>query len=302
MRTALRYLPLSIALLAAACGAEGTATETGDGSTGGDTTAATTTGGDTTGGDTTGGDTTGGDTTGASYAETLMAAGWAQDMVLSHSGDTLTIEDDGLPSHPVLEAYLLMDGSTTPVVANPYSMDIPTNPAKADSPTDTNMGAIGVAISGGIFFNPYEGGGDVALDSNFETDGIPFLDTCSGHPLPDGGTYHYHGVPYCVTDDADTEGQHSVLIGVLLDGFAVYGPQGEGGVAPTDLDACSGHDGPTPEFPGGVYHYHTTGTAPYSIPCYTGEVTVSAGGGGPPGGGPPGGGPPGGGPPPGNAE
>ena len=68
---------------------------------------------------------------------------------------------------------------------------------------------------------------------------------------------------------------HSTFIGLLLDGFAVYGPQGEGGSAPEDLDECSGHTGPTPEFPNGVYHYHLTESAPYSIPCYHGEVELS---------------------------
>jgi hypothetical protein len=214
----------------------------------------------------------------ADYGATIAAAGWASDMTVSVADGELTLADDGLPDHDVLEAYLLMSGDTTGVVAKSYTTSVPTDPVIADATTDTGGGAIGVMISGGVLFNPYEGDGvTVAVSSNFTQNGVPFLDTCNGHPLPDGGTYHYHGVPYCITDEVDTDGEHSVLIGVLLDGFPVYGPQGADGAAPTDLDACSGHTGPTPEFPNGVYHYHLTETAPYSIPCYKGEVDVQGG-------------------------
>lgn len=211
----------------------------------------------------------------ADYGATLADAGWADDMTVSLGDEALTLGDDGIPDHDVLEAYALMDGTTTGVSARAYSVEIPVTPVYSDSTTDTNMGTIGVAISGGVYFNPYEGDGtSIAVDNNFVVDGVPFLDTCNAHPLPDGADYHYHGVPYCITDEVDTDGAHSVLIGVLLDGFAVYGPQGEGGTAPTDLDECSGHTGATPEFPAGVYHYHLTETAPYSIDCYHGEVEV----------------------------
>ncbi|MCO4771376.1 MAG: YHYH protein [Deltaproteobacteria bacterium] len=233
------------------------------------------------------------DAVGSDYGETIAAALWADDMTVTLDGDTLTLADDGVPDHAVLEAYGLMDGSTVGVLAYDYSMEIPMNPVMADEPTDTSLGTIGVAISGGVYFNPYEGDGTtVAVDNNFDVDGIPFLDTCNAHPLPSGTDFHYHGVPYCITDEVDAAGEHSVIIGVLLDGFAVYGPQDVDGEAPTDLDECSGHEGPTPEFPDGVYHYHLTETAPYSIDCYAGEVDVADMGGPPGGGGPGGGGPP----------
>jgi len=226
----------------------------------------------------------------ADYGETLAAALWADDMTVSLDGDVLTLADDGVPDHSVLEAYALFDGSTVGVIEAAYSLEFPTNPVFADAVTDTNMGTIGVAISGGVYFNPYEGdGSSVAVDNNFDVDGVPFLDSCNGHPLPSGSDFHYHGIPYCITDEVDSAGEHSVVIGVLFDGYAVYGPQGEGGDPPTDLDECSGHSGATPEFPDGVYHYHFTEDAPYSVPCYRGEVDIDTGGGGPPGGGPPGG-------------
>ena len=79
--------------------------------------------------------------------------------------------------------------------------------------------------------------------------------------------------------------KHSNIIGFALDGFPIYGPVGylqEGldlkstimrssytgeldiNGNPTyisgsgDLDDCNGLDGPTPEFPNGIYHYHMT--------------------------------------------
>ncbi|MEM6993376.1 MAG: YHYH protein, partial [Myxococcota bacterium] len=61
---------------------------------------------------------------------------------------------------------------------------------------------------------------------------------------------------------------------------------GEGGTAPSDLDECLGHEGATPEFPDGMYHYHLSETSPYMMTCYHGVVDDA---GGMPGGPPPGG-------------
>lgn len=207
------------------------------------------------------------------YAAVLQAASWGSNVTLSVSGETLTITSDGVPNHSTLDAYALKDGGTTGVTSYDMEVQIPLNPVYSDTTTDTSLDAIGATISGAVIFNPYEGDGTtVALDDNFEVDGIPFIDSCNGHPLPDGIAYHYHGIPYCITDVHDTAGEHSVLIGVLLDGFPVYGPNDVSGELPTDLDDCSGHTGPTPEFSEGIYHYHFTQDAPYSFGCYHGEI------------------------------
>ncbi|MEM7152258.1 MAG: YHYH protein [Myxococcota bacterium] len=219
-------------------------------------------------------------------AEAILGAMWADDMSVTMDGESIVLESDGLPEHDVLEAYALMDGSTIGVDASSQSITIPAIPVYSDTVTETGLGAIGMAISGGVYFNPYEGDGtSVALDNNFDVGGVPFIDPCNGHPLPDGGTYHYHGVPYCITDVVDTPGEHSVIIGALLDGFPVYGPFGADGEPPADLDECSGHEGATPECPDGIYHYHLTEMSPYSITCYHGEVEDSGMPPGPPPGG-----------------
>jgi len=104
------------------------------------------------------------------------------------------------------------------------------------------------------------------------------MDQCNGDTLADGTNYHYHGVPVCITDRLDYEDAHSVMIGVLEDGFPVYGDHGQAGAIVTniDLDDCSGHDDATLEFPEGIYHYHLTADeAPYMIDCYHGEIEFS---------------------------
>ena len=111
-------------------------------------------------------------------------------------------------------------------------------------------------------------------------------------------------------------GSHSAVIGVAMDGYPIYGlwgyddqmnvvemrssyqlKEGETGYNGIDdyvyvqglghLDVCNGHFGPTPEFPDGIYHYHSTmmnGEGdmgfPYFLLCYHGETLLDEGGGG----------------------
>ena len=63
----------------------------------------------------------------------------------------------------------------------------------------------------------------------------------------------------------------SRLLGVLLDGFPVYGTRDAGGVIPSGLDTCNGHVGTTPEFSGGIYHYHIVAEPPYIAGCFRGQ-------------------------------
>jgi len=225
----------------------------------------------------------------------IEAAQWASDMTVEITGDQVHIVSGGVPDHDMPEQFAIpadpvnisADGALVidnPVVSQDYDYTIPLNPVYAETPTDTELGLIGLLISGAALFNSYEGGGSYALDANFEVDGAPFIDSCNAHPQGEG-IYHYHGVPYCISSTIDIPGAHSTIVGVLLDGFPVYGPQDVGGDAPTDLDECNGHFGATPEFPDGIYHYHLSETAPYSIDCYHGGVDTSITGAGGAGGG-----------------
>jgi YHYH protein len=209
----------------------------------------------------------------------LQSAQWSSNVTITVDGSTATFESDGVPSHEVLDAYL-GDGKDGKYLAGGVSsydakFSFPVVPTVADSSTASGNGAIGVAISGAVFFNPYEGNGTktVANDDNEVIDGVPFIDACGGHPLPNGINYHYHGIPYCITDVVDTPGQHSVLIGYIFDGYGIYGPKDVGGAEPTDLDECMGHTGPTPEFGFDTYHYHVSSQANYITECYHGVAT-----------------------------
>lgn len=210
-----------------------------------------------------------------------LAAQWADNVEITVDGDTIRFQSDGLPSHEYLDSYLAdgRDGKYIAEGVESYdaSFSFPILPTVADTASSTGNGAIGVAISGAVFFDPYEGDGSdtVANDDQSEIDGIPFIDACGGHPLPNAISYHYHGVPFCITDAVDTNGEHSTLIGYLFDGFGIYGPQDTDGAEPTDLDACMGHTGPTPEFGDDTYHYHVSSSANYISECLTGVATTN---------------------------
>ncbi len=243
----------------------------------------------------------------------VEAALWSDNVTIEVSDTTWRFQSDGVPSHEIADEYLVpTEGQFTPpvtedevspvssaiaVVESPVDVELPLEPVYSETVTDTNLGIIGVVISGAQLFNDYEDMNRefVALDDNITLDGVSFVDACNGHPLAlqsDGtgsGDYHYHGVPYCITDAIDIEDEHSTILGFLLDGFPFYGPQDVNGeiITSDDLDECSGHFGPTPEYPNGIYHYHLTeDRSPYTINCYHGEIESSANGqqGGPPAG------------------
>jgi YHYH protein len=214
-------------------------------------------------------------------SKAILAARWSDNVKISIDGSTATFESDGVPSHEILDTYLAdgRDGKYVSggVEAYDAKFTFPVVPTVAGSAQDTGNGAIGVAISGAVFFNPYEGDGTdtVANDDNTTIDGVPFIDACGGHPLPNSVSYHYHGIPFCITDEVDTPGEHSAVIGYLFDGYGIYGPQDVDGEEPTDLDECMGHFGPTPDFPEGVYHYHVSSKANYISECLHGEAATN---------------------------
>ncbi len=233
----------------------------------------------------------------------VQAAQWGDNVTVTLSDGGWRFESNGIPNHELPDQFLVpQTGSFTPpvtvdevtatdasvaVVESPVDQMITLSPIYSSDTTKTSLGIIGVTISGAQLFNDYEDQDRsfVAVDDNFSVDGIFFVDSCNGHPLAlladgtGGGNYHYHGVPYCLTDIIDVEGEHSSVLGFLVDGFPFYGPQDAGGVTITsdELDTCSGHVGATPEFPDGIYHYHLTeDRSPYTVDCYHGQVVASA--------------------------
>lgn len=132
---------------------------------------------------------------------------------------------------------------------------IPRYPAEASTHEATPMGAMGVTINSVSIFNQEAAPGDDILEE------LNTFDQYEGHPA--GTEYHYHIEPVWLTqhrDDADNE----AFIGLLLDGFPVYGTHEDGvQITNDDLDDYHGHFGVTDDFPDGIYHYHITDDLPW---------------------------------------
>ena len=134
------------------------------------------------------------------------------------------------------------------------------------------------------------------------------------HYHADGNCMHSH--PKCEQtwlnyslESSRTVSGHSPIVGFALDGYPIYGfvgwdavgevaemtssyqlKEGETGyngiddyeyiAGLGDLDSCNGHYAATPDWPEGIYHYHSTwenGVGgigfPYFINCYRGELS-----------------------------
>ncbi len=195
-----------------------------------------------------------------------LSAYFSDEVTVYTDGNFIVLESNGVPNHPspyfnsTDSRYETYNGNNTNFRLNPNRiaeqdlvLRIPLNPAEASSHQSTSLGPIGMAINGVPLYNQYAAGNQPLT---FEIDSF---DQYNGHPQQMGG-YHYHIEPLYLTD---LNGRSS-LIGFLLDGFPVYGPEEDGAsVLNDDLDDYHGHSHATPEFPDGIYHYHITSDAPY---------------------------------------
>lgn len=160
-------------------------------------------------------------------------------------------------SHPLNSEYT---GSNNNWRRNPNDIGaqnivftIPLNPAEATNKEATGMGPIGVSRNGVVFFNQYAAGGSPL------TREIDSFDQWNGHPAG-GDNYHYHIEPTYLTQQFGED----AFLGVLADGFPVYGPMENGEeITNSDLDDYHGHTHSNTDFPNGIYHYHITSEDPY---------------------------------------
>jgi hypothetical protein len=279
---------VSAALLCAGCGGGGSSGAAATPSTGSGTTGSTT------------------------YVAAYRAASWGSATSRSFSGScSMTLTTTGVPPYHADYYLAPVSGENATSVAvtpvshtemalmaysssdiNPATITFNICPAKAATTTATGMGPIGYMISGEAIFNAYEadGASTPALSDNvsytFTVGGVSetawFIDTCNSHAAAGGGgaTWHYHGVPSCLTSQVDGSSGPSHLLGIALDGFPIYGGRDINGnvISVSQLDACNGITSPTPEFPNGVYHYVlpigvTSGRS--SLACYSGTVSQS---------------------------
>jgi len=190
---------------------------------------------------------------------------------------TLQILTHNLPNHPTAkfpDTYGTQGYNPGYIQEQNSMFTIPLEPKKNsnalamtanDSNGALNMGPIGFAVNGVVFFNPFDG--------NMQ-DAASLMDRCCGHPNPGVNQYHYHKYPICVNTPFVDKGEgHSPVIGFAFDGFPVYGPYESDGVMAKDLttnplnafnahyDAIRG------------WHYHATpGKYPYLLGGYIGSL------------------------------
>jgi hypothetical protein len=189
-------------------------------------------------------------------------------VTVSIEGSTAVLRSNGTPDHP--SPYWgvgkpLYETPSQGMQVNPnliatqnLVLRVPTSPSVGTA-SDTPLGPMGLAVNGVAIFNQYAAGRSPLAGE------IVTFDRYNGHPAP-GGVYHYHVEPLWLTSNHGP----SSLIGVLLDGFPVYGPREIDGALPSGLDSCNGHTHATPDVPAGIYHYHVTSAPPYISGCYRG--------------------------------
>lgn len=181
-------------------------------------------------------------------------------------GEFIMLKSNGAPPHPspyfpkTDSRYQAYNGTNPNYRQNPnqireqsLALQIPLNPRQDSRHMPTPLGPIGMALDGVALFNQYAGPNQPLT---FEINGF---DQFNGHPEQQG-LYHYHLEPLFLSARFGKD----VLIGFLLDGLPVYGPQENGKtITNRDLDAYHGHAHATVDYPNGVYHYHVTADAPY---------------------------------------
>lgn len=187
-------------------------------------------------------------------------------VTISTDGNTITIKSDGVPDHKSCyfastdSRYQAYNGSNPAFSKNPnsigtksYTFKIPASPAVNSAHEATPLGPIGVALNGVPIYNQYAGPNQPLAGE------INSFDQYNGHP-DQSASYHYHVEPLYITLNKTK----STIVGFLLDGFPVYGPEENGKtLVSADLDSYHGHTGVTADYPNGIYHYHITADAPY---------------------------------------
>ena len=198
---------------------------------------------------------------------------------ISFDGDEITIESNGLPFHttpywdesnslyidPVIaDANQMSPGK---IGSRDYTLTVSSDPQTASSSSSTGLGAIGIAISGAPIFNDEEGP-NIALSENVASG----FDYAGGHMGPTG--YHYHLECADVEENTTLSSNDDQLVGILQDGFLLYGRKCNAtSDYPTDLDESGGHIGSTQHSDGEeFYHYHIINE------FYVGEYIILFGG------------------------
>nr|WP_298999023.1 YHYH protein [uncultured Allomuricauda sp.] len=182
-------------------------------------------------------------------------------VTVSFDGDNITIESNGVPNHTSPywpETHPLYVEPIVAVALTPgriggnrsYSITVPSVPELASSSTATGLGPIGIAVTGVPIFNDLEGDNRPIEEVIAET-----FDYAGAHNGPSG--YHYHIESSDIPENTVLSHDDEKLIGIMADGFLLYGRREMDGSYPTDLDESGGHFGVTQHSNGEIiYHYH----------------------------------------------
>lgn len=137
------------------------------------------------------------------------------------------------------------------IKAQKLTVDFPVAPNMTTA-SMRGTAVVGLALNGVPIFGNFAAPGDDIYRESMT------FDRCGAHP-ENTGNYHYHAEPYSISYD------DSNFIGVMRDGYPIYGRRDKDGSMPT-VDAYGGHTAVTADSPNTpVYHYHVnqqTSTSP----------------------------------------
>ncbi len=186
------------------------------------------------------------------------------------SNGKYVFKSQNIPNH---KSYYF--GSTSPLydsatAGNPSTIasqklvyTIPSTPTKGTGTDSTQGGlvSIGMTVNGLAIYN-----NAAAPPDTLAKEAVSF-DSFSGHP-EGTGMYHHHAAVPKVCDNTtlvsnSASCNNSTLIGISLDGYAIYGQKCDNATSstsddftPTDLDSLHGHTAKTTHFSTATYHYH----------------------------------------------
>lgn len=180
-------------------------------------------------------------------------------VTLTKSGSNVIITTDGQPDYksPYFSTSnaCYESGFPTGRSANPntlgeqnISMTVPMSPSSPSNTTGSSMsmGAVGVALNGVVIYSNAAAPGDDIYEE------VNTFDKCEGHPA--GTMYHYH------TEPTTASNLDNNFIGVMRDGYPIYGRYDAGSTTPSLTHGGSttkgGHSGTTVDSTSSVYHYH----------------------------------------------
>lgn len=169
---------------------------------------------------------------------------------LTVSGSDVVASSDNRPdytsnyfpaSDPCHETFTKTIQNPNTIAAKTIEIHFPKSP---NVQSGKMQGAVvGMALNGVAIFGNFAAPGDDIFQEAMT------FDRCNAHPQM-SGVYHYHSEPTSITQ-ADGN-----FIGVMRDGYPIYGRTDANGSLPTDLDEAGGHTSTTPDSSTPTYHYH----------------------------------------------